>query len=29
VVELVPLKTDPLRTDAQARIKALAPTAKK
>jgi cytochrome c-type biogenesis protein CcmH/NrfG len=29
VVELVPLKTDPLRTDAQARIKALSPPAKK
>ena len=29
VVKLVPLKTDPLRTDAEARIKALAPTAKK
>jgi cytochrome c-type biogenesis protein CcmH/NrfG len=29
VVELVPLKTDPLRTDAQARIKALTPTPKK
>jgi cytochrome c-type biogenesis protein CcmH/NrfG len=29
VVKLVPLKTDPLRTDAQARIKALAPPPKK
>ena len=29
VVELVPLKTDSLRTDAEARIKALAPPAKK
>lgn len=29
VLKLVPSKTDPLRTDAQARIKALAPTAKK
>jgi len=29
VVKLVPLKTDPLRTDAEARIKALSPPAKK
>jgi cytochrome c-type biogenesis protein CcmH/NrfG len=29
VVKLVPVKTDPLRVDAQQRIKALAPTAKK
>ena len=29
VVKLVPLKTDPLRTNAQARIKALTPPVKK